>query len=149
MKEIKYEYFIYTWGGFYNHTDKHGYKSEPRWFDSKEERNEYLKVLNETCNKLGTWDAILAVKTSEGYHTREVPTIHRVVEYEGKRYYSTNKWNWPEDFITLEYFNEHKWYPGFNDDIIEEELKKQIDYNKVIIIQEWITGAFDVNNEKY
>lgn len=148
MKETrKYEYFIHTWGGFYNQSnvDIHGFTKEQggsKWFDTKEDRENYINLLENVCKNLGTPDACIVHVIDEGYDTRDVPTAHRITEYEGKHYYSCDKWNWPSDLSTIEYHMEWKWYPGFND----YPLGMDFDYSKVNIVQEWITG---VRNREY
>lgn len=150
MTTPKYEYALYTWGGFYNDHNVaiHGFKPEKSqiYFDTKENRTEYLNLLENAkklVTNLGSTDAYLATDLSEGYTVRDTPVMHRIVKYKNKEYYSSNKWSWHEDDISvLQYHMTYKWYPGFNDDIIEQSLNEEIDYNKVEIVQEWITGSF-------
>jgi len=151
MKELpKYEYYLHTWGGFYNdeHVTKHGITEKGDfWFDTKEEREIFLKRLQDAEKKYNA--RMLAFYEAEGYDIREHPIIHRIVEYKGKKYYSTNEWPFVgEEFSTLMYHAAWKWYPGFNDYIIEEETGEEIDYDQIQIIQEWITGSFIINTDE-
>lgn len=145
MKDIKYEYFVHTWGGFYNEHNKEVHKQEEgsKWFNTKEERDKYIDNLYKLCDSLNTPDACLAKVVAEGYNTRELPTCHRVVEYEGKEYYTKYDWEWSASYSNLRYWMEYKWYPGFNDYPLGEDF----DYSKVKVVQEWITGAFDIHEE--
>ena len=79
---------------------------------------------------------------SEGYCCRTRTVLHRVIEWDGKRYYTQLDMgvNYPMD--VAQYHLEWKWYPGFNDYPLGEDF--DYDNNPVQIIQEWITGAFTV-----
>lgn len=145
MSIPKYEYFFHVWGGFFNDHNKeiHGYEEGTQYFDDQHTRDLVLQNMEKARVNLDTRDAILVYKIDEGYHVRKLPACHRVVEYKGKRYYSTYKWHWPESADTLWFCMENKWYPGFNDHVVEEELGHEVDYNNVEIVQEWITGAFN------
>lgn len=140
MDNPKYEYYIYTWGGFYN--DKyfkvHKHLPGARWFDTKESRDAYLELLKEIETTLNARH--LAYQVAEGCHTRNLPVIHRISEYKGKRVYTRYEWSWPESLSALKYHAEWKWYPGFNDYPFGEDFD---DYQNVNIVQEWFTGAFD------
>jgi len=115
-KELKYEYHLQTWGGFYNdeYAKIHKKVEGDFWFDTKEERQLYideLKFIRKELNAVG-----LALDISEGYNCRQTTTLHRVVEWEGKRYYSTYdlginypfraanyhlNWKWPLDTANI------------------------------------------------
>ena len=142
---MKYEYLLHTWGGFYNkeHQDKHGEVEGYHYFDTKQERNEYLAKLRKIEKDLNA--TYLVAEESEGYNTRTITTLHRVVKWEGKEYYSKYELspNYPHD--VAKYHLENKWYPGCND----YPLGKDFDYenNEVETVQEWITGAFDIADE--
>ena len=140
---MKYEYLLHTWGGFYNkyYQEKHGEVSGYHYFDSKEERDEYLEKLKKIEIELSAFHLVTIL--CEGYNTREVTTLHRVIKYEGKEYYSKYELspNYPYD--AAKYHLENKWYPGFNDYPLGEDF----DYENVETVQEWITGAFDITDE--
>ena len=140
---MKYEYLLHTWGGFYNkyYQEKHGEVSGYHYFDSKEERDEYLEKLKKIEIELSAFHLVTIL--SEGYNAREVTTLHRVIKYEGKEYYSKYELspNYPYD--AAKYHLENKWYPGFNDYPLGEDF----DYENVETVQEWITGAFDITDE--
>ena len=36
------------------------------------------------------------------------------------------------DFDTLKYHLEYKWTPGFNDDVVQDNVEEEVDWNKVI-----------------
>jgi len=140
----KYEYLIHTWGGFYNDQYKkyHNFKPGYVWFDTAEERDNYLKVLKnieETFNC-----RMLTYTLAEGFHTRNETVLHRVVKYKGKLIYSENNlgYDFPIDG-GVEYIMEWKWTPGCNDYAAIDDESKLKD---VEIIAEWITGAKVIAN---
>lgn len=140
---MKYEYLLHTWGGFYNKEHQHSEKSGYHYFDTEKERADYLKKLKALEEKLNA--RLLATTLSEGYNTRTITILHRVVKWEGKEYYSNYEMspNYPYD--VAKYHLENKWYPGFNDYPLGEDF--DYDNNEVETIQEWITGAFDITDE--
>jgi hypothetical protein len=145
MKDLKYEYFLKVWGGFFNPTniEIHGITQQTYYFDTKHERDFKLKQLEEWVHRLkdmGIKDGILCNVTAEGYNTRRVPVLHRVSEYKGIRYHSKLEWAWPEGFDTLKYHLEYKWTPGFNDDVVQDNVEEDVDWDKVVVIYEWIEG---------
>lgn len=141
---MKYEYLLHTWGGFYNkeHQGKHKEVDGYHYFDTEKERSEYIDILKTLERKLGA--KYLVTNLSEGYNTRTVTTLHRVIKWEGKEYYSSYEMspNYPYD--VAKYHLENKWYAGHND----YPLGKDFDYekNEVETMQEWITGSFDVTD---
>lgn len=136
---MKYLYHLHTWGGFYNseHAEKHGEKEGDFYFSTSEERARYLKGLQKTERKLGAH--YLMHTFSEGYCWDVRTKLHRVVEYNGKRYYSERDMgvNFPYD--RAKYHLENKWTPGFNSYPLGENFT---DYVNLTTVQEWITGAF-------
>lgn len=136
----KYEYYLYTWGGFYNdeYLKIHKKPEGDFWFDTLEEREQFITELLKIEKELNARH--LAYIVSEGYCCRTHVVLHRVVEWEGKKYYTTNEMPINYDFNSAKYHLEYKWYPGFNDYPLGEDF----DYgkNQVKVIQEWITGAF-------
>lgn len=70
MDKMKYEYLVYTWGGFYNeeHAIKHGLKSGNHFFDTAEERLKYINQLKEIEIDLNARH--LVYTTTEGYNCR-------------------------------------------------------------------------------
>ena len=140
MENLKYEYYVYTWGGFYNkeYSKIHKKESGGFWFDSEKERKVYIEELKSIEKDLSA--NYLMISLSEGYCCR-IPTIlHRVIEFENKRYYSKYDLgiNYPLD--VAQYHLENKWYCGFNDYPLGEDF--DYENNEVIIVQEWITGAY-------
>lgn len=60
------------------------------WFSTAAERQQFIDELKEIEENLNARH--LEMTLSEGYFCR-IPTIlHRVVEWEGKQYYSNYKW---------------------------------------------------------
>jgi hypothetical protein len=140
MCEMKYEYLLHTWGGFYNKEHQHSEESGYHYFDTEKERDDYLKKLKALEEKLNARHLVATL--SEGYNTRTKTILHRVVKWDGKEYYSNYEMspNYPYD--VAKYHLENKWYLGFNDYPIGEDF--DYDNNEVETIQEWITGAFDI-----
>lgn len=144
MNDLKYQYHLKTWGGFYNEQYKkvHGKEPGDYVFDTKEERKDYIKTLEEIEKALSARS--LAIDTSEGYNCNVRTVIHRVIRYKDKDYYSSNDLGPNFSYDTAVYITENKWYPGFNDYPLGEDF----DYDLVEIISEWVTGAFKtIENE--
>jgi hypothetical protein len=143
MEDLKYEYYLYTWGGFYNeeYLKIHNKPKGSFWFNTKEERDSFIQELKDIENKLNAKH--LAMNLSEGYCCRIETIAHRVVEYKNKQYYTTYNLGVNYPLSAAKYMIEYKWYPGFNDYPLGEDFN---DYNNLKIIQEWITGA---DQEKY
>lgn len=138
---MKYEYLLKTWGGFYNkeYKDIHGEVSGLHYFNTKEERDEYLKKLSKIESEMGA-NALMST-ISEGYHTRTITTLHRVIKWKNKEYYSSRKLSPNYPYEGAKYCLENNWYTGFND----YPLGYDFDYenNDIEVVQEWITGAFE------
>lgn len=141
MEKPKYEYHVLVWGGFFNdqYVKIHNKKEGDYWFDNKSDRDKFIKELKEIEVKLNARH--LMVSESEGYHCRIRTELHRIIKFKNKEYYSKYDMgiNYPYDAAM--YHLEWKWYPGFND----YPLGVDFDYekNRVEIIQEWVTGAFN------
>ena len=41
---------------------------------------------------------------------------------------------------------EYKWYPGFNDEVIETILGEEVDYTKVKVLAEWTSGTLIIDD---
>ena len=159
IKIPKYQYGVYVWGGFWNEENikVHGIADKgAHLFDTWAKRQEFLIKLEEAKLNLsfhimanGRYnDNVICSTLYEGCDIENLPVIHRLSEYKGIRYYSTNEWNWPEKISVLRYYAEYKWYPGFNDHVIEEALpNEEVDYTQVKILSEWVTGAFKLEEE--
>ena len=141
--EPQYLYMLNTWGGFYNkeHQDKHKEQEGYRWFDKEFDRTDYINKLRSIEDELGA--KVLMLTVEEGYHTKTLTTLHRISEYKGKTYYSEDNIGFGYPYDQAAYKMEYKWLPGLNDEIIEETLKEDVDYDKVKVVQEWISGAFE------
>lgn len=139
---LKYQYYLFTWGGFYNDIYKyiHGIDEGSRWFDTEEDRENYIQYLKDIEAKICKPPSILCITKREGYHCGIHTKLHRVIEWEGKRHYSEEDMGVGYPIGLAKYQMTYKWQPGFND----YPLGTDFDYenNKVKIIQEWITGAF-------
>lgn len=140
MENLKYEYHLYTWGGFYNeeYFKIHQKPSGDFWFNTPEERQQFIDELRAIEEKLNARHLVMTM--SEGYCCRERTVLHRVIEFEGKRYYSNYDMGVNYPFNAAQYHLEYKWTPGFNDYPLGEDF--DYDENPVKIIKEWITGAF-------
>lgn len=140
---MKYEYLLYTWGGFYNEYNKGIHKEQEgyHYFDTEEERSKYihkLKAIEKDTNAL-----YLMTHLAEGYYVRTIPMLHRVIRYKGKEYYSYDTRLPGTPYYAMKYNLENKWYPGCNDYPLGEDFEH---YDDVETVQEWITGAFDIND---
>ena len=141
---MKYEYLLHTWGGFYNDKYKkiHNKSDGYIYFDTKEERQTYIDELKTIEKELNA--TMLVMGLSEGFHCRTVTTLHRVIRYEGKNYYSKREMspNYPYDVAM--YHMEWKWQPGFNDYPLGEDFNYE-DEDSYEVLQEWVTGAFTMD----
>ena len=135
----KYEYHLYTWGGFYNeeYLKVHNKPEGNFWFNTAEERQQFIDELKEIEKKLNARS--LAMTLSEGYCCRIPTVLHRVVEWEGKRYYSNHNMGMNYPMNEAKYHLEWKWTCGFNDYPLGEDF--DYENNEPKVIQEWITGA--------
>lgn len=139
----KYQYHVQLWGGFYNPEHKHGKTPGDYFFDTVEERTAYIKELDDLAVKLNAHH--LARNLTEGYCCGIRTVLHRVVEWEGKEYYTNYDLGVNYSFEAAHYFMDWKWTPGCNDYPLGEEH----DYDNFPprIIQEWITGADQTSTE--
>jgi hypothetical protein len=148
MDEPKYEYFLLTWGGFYNDIYKKNHLHEPgeRWFDSKEERTEYIDKLRKI--ELDMNAKYLMTSEGEGYDARIRTVAHRVVRIisTGKLVYSEYDFGPCYPINVALYHIKYKWTPGFNDDAA---INDENDIDKIIIVSEWITGSSNKQREDY
>lgn len=137
----KYQYYLKTWGGFYNdcYTKIHGYLPVEMYFNSLEEREDYLNNLKTIEKELGAKH--LAYVEAEGYHISEPVVLNRISRYDNKDYYSSNKLTPGFELSTALYIMDWKWYPGCNDYPLGEE--HDYEKNPVQIVKEWITGGVD------
>ena len=141
MAEVpKYQYHVLTWGGFYNreHYRKHGLSAGDYVFDTKEEREEFCAGRMKISKDLRA--EMLMFSLTEGFCCSTRTVLHRVVEHEGKRYYSQYDIGVNYPFDVAKYHMENKWFPGCND----YPLGRDFDYknNEVTTVKEWITGAW-------
>lgn len=153
MNKEKYEYAVHLWGGFFNYTnpykDKHDLESKSYYFDTREEREKFLKEVekHKKAAKSAYNLSCIATHLSEGIGVRNHTCLHRLVEYKGKQYHSKRQFDWIISARTAEYFMEYKWYPGFNDYVIENSLvNEEVDYKKVKILREWTTGTLIIKD---
>ena len=142
---MKYEYLLHTWGGFYNeeHQEKHGELEGYHYFYTEKERDNYITKLRKIEKDLNAKH--LAIEKSEGYNTRTITTLHRVSKYKGKEYYTKNNLPPNYSYSAARYTMKNKWYPGFNDYPLGENF--DYDNEDFEIVQEWITGAFDISDD--
>lgn len=138
---MKYKYHLLTWGGFYNTYHKHDFKAGDYLFNTLEEREAYIKLLEKTSKDLNA--QVLMTSLSEGYTCNVRTVCHRVSEYKGQEYYTTWDLGINYSFNTAKFIMEDKWYPGFNDYPLGEDF----DYEDLEfkVLSEWITGAMNIN----
>lgn len=140
LQNNKYEYFLLTWGGFYNEEHLHGFKEGNYWFDTLEERTEYINKLHKAEIKYLN-ARMLCISLNEGFNLRVETKLHRVIEFDNKKYYSEYSMGYGYPYDAAMYHMEYKWQPGFNNYPLGEEF----DYSKIIILQEWVSGSFIAN----
>jgi len=146
MEIPKYQYHVLTWGGFYNDEYKaiHGLEEGDFFFDSKGERDKFIRERKAIEKDLQAH--FLMIHKTEGYNCHIRTICHRIVEIEGKQYYSTYDLGINYPFSSAVYMMNHKWYIGCNDYPLGEDF----DYDSVEVkyIKEWVTGAFDIEEEE-
>lgn len=124
---MKYEYLLHVWGGFWNagNIAIHGDLDVPyRWFDSKSDRQAEIDRLDELCNSLGTFDACIAKRLTEGFLTRKEFVIQSFVKDNGNLVIVENNLGygfWSDDeFETedshIQYMKDWKWDVGYDGD---------------------------------
>ena len=142
IEKIKYKYALLVWGGFYNeeHLRRHQETEGYYYFDTKEEREEYLNKLISISKKINV--EYLTYEKNEGYCCRKIPVVHRVIKFKGNEYYTSASMLHGCSYDQAKYYLECKWRLGFND----YPLGYDFDYDSggIEIVQEWITGAFTV-----
>lgn len=122
---MKYEYLLHVWGGFWNagNIAIHGDKDVPyRWFATANERQAEIERLDNLCQSLGTFDAAIARRMSEGYLTRYEFVIQSIVNENGNfvivennlgyGFYSDDELG--ETGAEAEYMKEWKWDVGYD-----------------------------------
>lgn len=82
----KYEYLVNLWGGFFNDEYRavHGYENGPYWFDTKEERSEFIDKLKALEKEHGYHHLVFSEE--EGYGTRLQTIAKMVLKYRGVYY---------------------------------------------------------------
>lgn len=140
MEIPAYQYHALTWGGFYNKEYKsiHGLDSGDFIFKTESERDKFIKERKSIESKLGAHSLVFSL--SEGFCCDIRTVLHRVVNIDGKDYYSSYDMGINYPFSVASYHLENKWYTGFNDYPLGEDF----DYEnaKIKKVKEWITGAW-------
>ena len=141
----KYQYHLHTWGGFYNQwaKDIHHHEEGDYFFETSQDREDYLDKLLAIEDELQCH--VLAYVKTEGYCCNTRTKLHRVIEWEGKQYYSERDMGINYDLESAAHFLEWKWTPGFNDYPLGEDFDYEA--NQVKIVQQWISGSFTFNFE--
>lgn len=141
---MEYEYMLYTWGGFYSpeHQKKHGESDGYHYFSLKEKRDKYLLHLQSLEKALNANHLIYI--TGEGYHVREKVILHRVLRFRVDTIHTETEMPPGTTYAAAKFIMSNKWYPGHNDYPFGEDAN----YDEVEIIQEWITGAFDYDEDE-
>jgi hypothetical protein len=82
----KYEYLLQVWGGFYNEQNKskHGLDPGYFWFNTEEDRQEYLDNLKEISKKYNAM--YLATRLCEGKYVRYKTVATMTLVYQEKQY---------------------------------------------------------------
>ncbi len=147
LAKPKYEYVLRTWGGFYNFY-QHGYTPGTFYFESWGDRERYIEELNIAKREVAAHGSdfekatnCIVMVLAEGYHLRSMVTLHRIVRYQEEEYYTVCEMFEGCSFEQANYHIKHKWYPGHNDYPFGEDFN----YEKVTIVSEWITGAFEID----
>lgn len=140
-EQPKYQYHVQCWGGFYNdeYQKIHGYNPGNFIFDTKEERQKYIDTLKKIEVELNA--RMLALNLTEGYCCNIDTVLHRIVEYQGKEYYSQRNLGINYSYRSAQYMIEWKWYPGFNDYPLGEDFDYENDKDWKLV-SEWISGSF-------
>ena len=138
MQPPEYRYHASTWGGFYNEEFKkiHGLSEGDFIFKTKAEREAFVKCREKIEVDLNA--RVLCFCLTEGFCCDIHTILHRVVEFNRVRHYSSLDLGINYPFSAARYHLEDKWRPGFND----YPLGENFDYGKIKIISEWITGAW-------
>jgi hypothetical protein len=141
---MKYQYALYTWGGFYNDNYRalHRESKGLHLFDSNSERSNYLSYLKILEEEHGY--KYLAHNNWEGYDCATTPVLHRVSSFNGEEVYTHYDMNMQFDYESCKY-HLNKWYPSHNDYPFGEGF----DYNQrgFKIVKEWVTGSFEFEGE--
>lgn len=138
--ELTYKYWLNTWGGFYNKENKdiHHFEEGEYIFNTKEEREEYIKKLQTVAvssNKLDEY-ATLMIDCTEGYTLVNPLILHLIVEHKEtkhKRHILHTLYK-NHDIDTLLYYISYK-CP------IEKILGDEI--NNYNVITSFITGSIN------
>ena len=144
MKDLKYEYALHTWGGFYNKEYDHDEIEGTKYFDSEEERGSYIIKLQNIEKKLGAHT--LALSKFEGYNVRTPIVLNRVTRnlLTGEVVHTTRDAS-PCSYEANVYFMTYKWHPGFNDYPFGEDFE-YINAN-FKVIEQWISGYVHIDYE--
>jgi len=141
---MKYQYALYTWGGFYNdkNSESHGELDGLHLFDSDSEREKYLYYLKKLEEECGY--KYLAHTKWEGYDCSTTPTLHRISSFNGEEVYTYYDMDMKMSYSSCEY-HLNKWYPSHNDYPFGEDF----DYSQkgFKVVKEWVTGSFDFEGE--
>lgn len=139
-KELKYQYHVKVWGGFFNEEYKEIHKQEPGdyVFDTIEERNLFIQNLKVIETNLDAKH--LAISITEGFDCVTRTVLHRVCEMNGKFYKTEYDMGINYPYSSAQYHLDYKWYPGFNDYPFGDNFNYQRKDWKVV--SEWITGSF-------
>lgn len=163
-----YLYALYAWGGFFNEENAKIHLVNPKnyenvvFFKNKEDRDAIIYSLNviaDDMQKKGHSTCKLMITTHEGYDMDKPVVCHRVSEYKGKRVHTTFNMKIGTTIQDAMFWMNEKWYPGHNDYPFGTPEVKSIEGYKHLteeydpynsddfkIIQEWVTGAFDLKD---
>ena len=139
----KYQYHVCTWGGFYNSEHKaiHGLEDGDFVFDTEQQREAFIERRKKTSKELNARSIVFS--SSAGFTCDVRTVLHRVVTINGELHYSTCDMGVNYQFNVAMYHMENKWYTGFNDYPLGEDF--DYDSADIKVLQEWITGAMNVD----
>ena len=166
VKNMPYMYGLTLWGGFFNSDNVAVHNMLPAlfektlFFENKSVRDNLLtslKLIETNMKEKGYEKCTLMSVVSEGYSIATPVVCHRVSEYKGKRVHTQQAMQPGTTLQHAMYYMDNKWYPNFNDypfgydDEVDEETGEPLHedvYNSedFKIIQEWVTGAFDLED---
>ena len=78
----KYEYLLTLWGGFFNKEHPHDFKAGNYWFDSIQERGDFISKLKK-LERENNWRCLASDK-HEGYKTRYKTIVTMVFVFNGE-----------------------------------------------------------------
>ncbi len=117
--EVKYEWVLQTWGGFYNKHYQEQHKEVPgyQWFETEAQLIKEVDRLRRLERDYREQDRVtgttstccLVTDVNEGYDTRLMTTLNVIVQYRGKTWHITRDMGYGYPTSAAEYHMEWKW----------------------------------------